>query len=129
MESSGKRECLSGFLASNLHKPIWILGSLFIGPYFTEFDRRNSRVGFARAKKTYPNEDSSTSYKQTPEALNTLPFSNQNNQFLTDVYNMTPLGTKYTTIQKNKANAGFKDKISNLKKFGLLALIILILFF
>ncbi|XP_072743879.1 lysosomal aspartic protease-like isoform X2 [Anoplolepis gracilipes] len=42
----GNDLCLSGFQGGS---PLWILGDVFIGPYYTVFDAGNNQVGFASA--------------------------------------------------------------------------------
>ena len=48
----GQTQCISGFGGALLD--IWILGDVFLGKYYTEFDVGNKRVGIATAVKTPP---------------------------------------------------------------------------
>ncbi|XP_072757094.1 lysosomal aspartic protease-like [Anoplolepis gracilipes] len=47
-ENDGSTSCLSGFQPINLL--LWILGDVFLGPYYTVFDLGNNQVGFASSK-------------------------------------------------------------------------------
>ena len=47
-----RKFCSSGFNGVNVSKDnLWVLGDVFIGAFYTEFDVGNKRLGFSRAKK------------------------------------------------------------------------------
>lgn len=50
--SYGSGLCVVAFSAFDIPPPLgplWVLGASFIGEYYTEFDRKHHRIGFAKS--------------------------------------------------------------------------------
>eukprot|EP01105_Mastigella_eilhardi_P002680 TRINITY_DN1341_c0_g1_i8.p1 TRINITY_DN1341_c0_g1~~TRINITY_DN1341_c0_g1_i8.p1 ORF type:complete len:386 (-),score=96.41 TRINITY_DN1341_c0_g1_i8:77-1234(-) len=50
LEKGDKAICISGFMALDIGEPMLILGDVFLGRFYSQYDYGNARVGFAQSK-------------------------------------------------------------------------------
>lgn len=57
VNEDSKQTCILRLAGLELDGPVWVLGDAFIGPYLTVFDYGEKRIGFAKTRNPYQNDD------------------------------------------------------------------------